>query len=76
MFNVIDIKKQAQGISFNEKLAIERAVQQRNPDVLALREVSAKGKVTYDDDFYLVSLKVYFKGDQALSCLILHILSL
>ncbi|MDT9559578.1 YceD family protein [Streptococcus mutans] len=60
MFNVIDIKKQAQGISFNEKLAIERAVQQRNPDVLALREVSAKGKVTYDDDFYLLNYELTY----------------
>ncbi|EMC13240.1 DUF177 domain-containing protein [Streptococcus mutans] len=60
MFNVIDIKKQAQGISFNEKLVIERAVQQRNPDVLALREVSAKGKVTYDDDFYLLNYELTY----------------
>ena len=57
---IIDIKKQAQGISFNEKLAIERAVQQRNPDVLALREVSAKGKVTYDDDFYLLNYELTY----------------
>ncbi|BAQ23517.1 DUF177 domain-containing protein [Streptococcus troglodytae] len=60
MFNVIDIKKQAQGISFNEKLDIEEAVQQRNPDVLALKDVFAKGKVTYDDGFYLLNYELSY----------------
>lgn len=29
-----------------------------------------------DDNFYLVSFKLYFKQDRAVSCLTLHILSL
>ena len=55
MFNINDIKKQPEGVVFEKKLSIEETVKARNPEVLALEDVIAKGKVSYDGGLYLLN---------------------
>ncbi|MGT2948976.1 YceD family protein [Streptococcus devriesei] len=60
MFTISDIKKQPEGLAFEERLSIEEAVKERNPDVLALEDVLAKGRVSYDDGLYLLNYELSY----------------
>ncbi|EHJ53007.1 YceD family protein [Streptococcus macacae] len=58
MFNINDIKKIPEGISFNENLSLESKLMERSSQVLALDDVTAKGKLQYDDGFYLLNYQL------------------
>lgn len=54
MFHLIDVRKADNGLAFDNFLAIEANLKERNPDILKLENVRAKGQIAYDDGFYVL----------------------
>lgn len=52
MFNLNEIKKNPEGLSFERSLEVTEALQERQPDVLAVEDLIAKGRVSYEDGLY------------------------
>lgn len=55
MFMISEIKKHAEGIQFNVSLDIKDRLMKRCKDVLDIKDVVAKGVVSYDDGLYLLN---------------------
>lgn len=50
-----EIKKNADGLSFDENLDIKEQLMPRNPEVLDISDVVVRGHVSYDDGLYVLS---------------------
>ena len=58
MIAISEIKKNAEGIAFNESLNIKETLMQRSSEVLDVKEVLVNGLVTYDDGLYLLNYRL------------------
>lgn len=54
MIAISEIKKNTEGIAFNESLNIKEKLMQRSSEVLDVKAVSVNGIVSYDDGLYLL----------------------
>lgn len=52
MFNLNEVKKNPEGLSFERRLDVIETLQERQPEVLAVEDLIAKGRVTYEDGLY------------------------
>ena len=58
MIAISEIKKNAEGIAFNESLNIKEKLMQRSSEVLDVKAVSVNGIVSYDDGLYLLNYQL------------------
>lgn len=61
MFNIFDLQKKSEGLSFEEILDLKKDLQARNSAVLDLTEVSAKGTVRHEDGLYLLTYDLSYQ---------------
>lgn len=54
MYTLNEIRKASDGILFDDTFDLEAALRERNPEILGLEGLKAKGKVVYDDGFYVL----------------------
>ncbi|SQF39508.1 transcriptional regulator [Streptococcus ferus] len=54
MYTLNEIRKASDGILFDDTFDLEAALRERNPEILGLEGLEAKGKVVYDDGFYVL----------------------
>ncbi|MGT2926056.1 DUF177 domain-containing protein [Streptococcus cuniculipharyngis] len=52
MFYLSEVKKNPDGLSFEKSLDVTASLQERQPDVLAVRDLLVKGQVSYEDGLY------------------------
>ncbi|TWT11325.1 DUF177 domain-containing protein [Streptococcus sp. sy004] len=55
MFNLNEIKKSQEGLSFEKSLDVTIALQDRQPEILKVAALVAKGRVVYEDGLYHLS---------------------
>ena len=58
MIAISEIKKNTEGIAFNESLNIKEKLMQRSSEVLDVKAVSVNGIVSYDDGLYLLNYRL------------------
>lgn len=58
MIAISEIKKNAEGIAFNESFNIKEKLMQRSSEVLDVKAVSVNGIVSYDDGLYLLNYRL------------------
>ena len=61
MLTLADIRKQPDGIVFEESLDLNDNLIKRNPEILSVNDVVAKGVVTYDDGLYVLHYQLDYK---------------
>lgn len=60
MFNLIEIKKHSEGISFDRQLDIKAALLERDQQILDIEPVSALGHISYDAGLYLLNYQLTY----------------
>lgn len=60
MFNIIDLKKQSDGLSFDRQLDIKEALLERDPSILDIADVTAVGHISYDAGLYLLNYQLNY----------------
>lgn len=55
MFNLLELRKKPEGITFEETLDLKENLLSRNSDILDIKDVVAKGTMTYQDGLYLLT---------------------
>lgn len=53
-FNVNEIKKNTDGITFSEVIDIKNELIERNPEIQDIKNITAKGQVKYENDIYFL----------------------
>lgn len=61
MFLINDIKKRQGGQDFAETLAIKEELMARNPEILDVAEVQAKGNISYENGLYLLTYTLSYQ---------------
>lgn len=61
MFNTTDLKKNPEGIHFDQSLDISELLLSRNPEILSVKDVTVKGLVNYDDGLFLLNYDLNYK---------------
>ncbi|WP_162012846.1 YceD family protein [Streptococcus sp. S784/96/1] len=60
MFNLIDLKKQTEGIAFDRKLDIKEALLERDCSILDITDVRVTGHISYDAGLYLLNYQLSY----------------
>ena len=55
MFTLTEIKKHPEGIRFDDSFDLIEEIKERNPEIIDLKNVTAKGTISYDDGLYLLN---------------------
>ena len=55
MFNIADLKKNPEGIHFDQELDVKEALINRNPEIIDIKSVRAKGLVGYEEGLFLLN---------------------
>lgn len=61
MFAINDIKKRQGGLDFEETLMVKDDVLVRNPEILDVSEVQAKGNISYENGLYLLTYQLSYQ---------------
>ena len=54
MLHIQEIRKNPDGLAFEKKLDLEEELKERNPEILDVQDIIAKGKVQYEDGLYFL----------------------
>ncbi|KXT73788.1 hypothetical protein STRDD10_01354 [Streptococcus sp. DD10] len=57
-FNIQEIRKNLDGLSFEMKLDLLADLQERNKEILDIKDIQAVGKVQHDDGLYLLDYQL------------------
>lgn len=60
MFNLIDLKKQVDGLAFEQKLDIKETLLARDSSILDIANVKARGHISYDAGLYLLNYQLEY----------------
>ncbi|MCI5871080.1 DUF177 domain-containing protein [Streptococcus sp.] len=60
MFNLLDVKKKPDGIAFEEQLDLKEELQDRNSEILDLKDILAKGQLIYENGLYLLEYQLSY----------------
>ena len=55
-----EIRKNPEGLSFDQKMDLLKELQKRNPEILDLKDVKATGRVAYDTGFYVLDYQLTY----------------
>ena len=55
-----EIRKNPEGLAFDEELDLLKELQKRNPEILDLKNVRATGRVTYDTGLYILDYQLTY----------------
>lgn len=58
MFNLIDLKKQTEGVTFDRQLDIKEVLLGRDSSILDIANVTARGHISYDAGLYLLNYQL------------------
>lgn len=58
MFNLIDLKKQTEGVTFDRQLDIKEVLLGRDSSILDISNVTARGHISYDAGLYLLNYQL------------------
>lgn len=61
MFHINDIKKQENGILFDQQLDIFSSISEREPSILALDDVHAVGTISYESGLYRLTYQLTYR---------------
>lgn len=61
MFNLLEVRKRPEGLAFDQKLEVKDELMKRNPEILDLEAVVAKGKLSYEDGLYLLQYDLSYQ---------------
>lgn len=62
-----EIRKNPEGLAFDQELDLLKELQKRNPEILDLKDVKATGQVTYDTGLYVLDYQLTYTIDLASS---------
>jgi len=54
MLHIQEIRKNPDGLAFEKKLDLAEELKERNPEILDVQDILAKGKVQYEDGLYFL----------------------
>jgi len=54
MLHIQEIRKNPDGLTFEKKLDLAEELKERNPEILDVQDIVAKGKVQYEDGLYFL----------------------
>ena len=54
MLHIQEIRKNPDGLAFEKKLDLAEELKERNPEILDVQDIVAKGKVQYEDGLYFL----------------------
>ena len=54
MLHIQEIRKNPEGLAFEKKLDLAEELKERNPEILDVQDILAKGKVQYEDGLYFL----------------------
>lgn len=60
LFALAEIRKNPEGLVFDNTLDIKEKIMQRNSDILDIKDVRATGSVNYEDELYLLTYKLSY----------------
>ena len=60
IFNLLDVKKKPEGIAFEEQLDLKEELQDRNSEILDLKDILAKGQLIYENGLYLLEYQLSY----------------
>lgn len=55
-----EIRKNSEGLAFDQELDLLKDLQKRNPEILDLKDVKATGRVAYDTGFYVLDYQLTY----------------
>ena len=55
-----EIRKNPEGLAFDQELDLLKELQKRNPDILDLKDVTATGRVAYDTGLYVLDYQLTY----------------
>ncbi len=55
-----EIRKNPEGLAFDQELDLLKELQKRNPEILDLKDVKATGQVTYDTGLYVLDYQLTY----------------
>lgn len=55
-----EIRKNPEGLTFDQELDLLKELQKRNPEILDLKNVTATGRVTYDTGLYVLDYQLTY----------------
>ena len=55
-----EIRKNPEGLAFNQELDLLKELQKRNPEILDLKDVTATGRVAYDTGLYILDYQLTY----------------
>ena len=55
-----EIRKNPEGLAFDQKLDLLKELQKRNPEILDLKNVTATGRVAYDTGLYILDYQLSY----------------
>ena len=59
--HILDIKRQAEGMAFDQTMDLQAEVQERNPEVLSLSPVHAQGQVRYEAGLFFLDYHLSYQ---------------
>ena len=62
-----EIRKNPEGLAFDQELELLKELQKRNPEILDLKNVTATGRVAYDTGLYVLDYQLTYTIDLASS---------
>ena len=62
-----EIRKNSEGLAFDQELDLLKELQKRNPEILDLKDVKATGRVAYDTGLYVLDYQLTYTIDLASS---------
>ena len=62
-----EIRKNPEGLTFDQELDLLKELQKRNPEILDLKDVTATGRVAYDTGLYILDYQLTYTIDLASS---------
>ena len=62
-----EIRKNPEGLAFDQELDLLKELQKRNPEILDLKNVTATGRVAYDTGLYVLDYQLTYTIDLASS---------
>lgn len=60
MFHLQEIRRQPDGLVFDQELDLLKSLQERNPEILDLSQLRAVGKVSYDNGLYFLEYQLSY----------------
>ncbi|MFC3932007.1 YceD family protein [Streptococcus dentapri] len=55
MLNILELKKNPEGLHFDQTADIKKILLSRNPEIIDIKAVKAKGLATYDEGLFLLN---------------------